>query len=173
MTCREIEQLLKREGGEDRYFTDHGELARHLKSCRRCGEAMRAARLSSVLLGALRNEITPGPHFYPRLHARLADTEIGQMDAILQAWGLAKQLIPALAVGVVLLAVITLSTGGSRPSPPVQAEGETDLHAFSLEEVNLPGAIGRPSRDQMLAFVLAHGTRCDVRGAPCEDESPR
>src|SRR5574337_1063663 len=98
MTCREIEHLLKREEGEDRFLADHGELVSHLKSCRRCREATQVARLSSVLLGALRNEIEPGPHFYPRLHARLAESEAGQMDAILlQAWGLAKQLIPALA----------------------------------------------------------------------------
>jgi hypothetical protein len=78
-------------------------------------------------------------------------------------------LIPALAMGVLLLAGVTLSPdrvrgrllGGSRSSLPVQVQGETDVYAFSLEEVNLPGVVGQPSRDQMLAFVLRQD---DVRG---------
>jgi hypothetical protein len=36
------------------------------------------------------------------------------------------------------------------------------MYGFSLEEVNLPGSVERPSQDQMLAFVLMQG---EVRGA--------
>ena len=174
MTCHEVKQQLKREGWEGHPFTDHDALAIHLKSCRRCSEAMQVARLSSVLLGALREETGPAPSFYPRLRARLGESEISQPDAtLLHAWGFARRLIPALAMGVLLLAGVTLSVGGSRSSPTVQVRGGTDVDAFSLEEVNLPGVVGQPSRDQMLAFVLMRGAGCEVRGAKCEDEGSR
>ena len=174
MTCREVKQRLKQEGWEGHPFRDHEALATHLKSCRRCSEAMQVARLSSALLQALREETEPGPSFYPRLRARLTGPEIGQPDAaLLHAWGLARRLIPALAVGVLLLAGVTLSVGGSRSLPTVQVRGGTDVDAFSLEEVNLPGVVGQPSRDQMLAFVLMRGAGCEVRGAKCEDEGSR
>jgi hypothetical protein len=174
MTCHKVKQLLEREGWKGHPFADHGELAMHLNSCRRCSEVMQVARLSAVLLGALREETGPGLYFYPRLRARLAGPETGQSDAtLLHAWGLAKQLIPALAVGVVLLAGVTLSIGGSRSSLPVQVRGGTDVYAFSLEEVNLPGVVGQPSRDQMLAFVLTAGTGCQVRGTGCEEQGSR
>lgn len=174
MTCRDVKQLLEREGREGHPFTDYGEFALHLKNCRRCSEAMQVARLSSVLLGTLREETGPGPSFYPRLQARLAEAEISQPDAtLLHAWGFARRLIPALAMGVLLLAGVTLSVGGSRSSLPVQVRGGTDVYAFSLEEVNLPGVVGQPSRDQMLAFVLMRGARCEARGAECEDADSR
>lgn len=163
MTCHEAKTLLKGKGGEGHPSTDYEALAFHLKSCPPCGEAMKIAGLSSALLQTLREEIEPGPAFYPRLRARLAELEINQPDlSLLHAWGFARRLIPALAMGVLLLAGVTLSPdrvrgrllGESRSSLPVQVRGGTDVYAFSLEEVNLPGVVGQPSRDQMLAFVL-------------------
>lgn len=174
MTCREVKQLLKREGWEDRRIPEDSALATHLTGCRRCREAARVARLSSVLLGALRDETGPGPSFYPRLRARLAESGIGQPDAtLLDAWGFARRLVPALAVGVVLLAGVTLSVGGSRSSLPIYVAGGAEIDAFSLDEVNLPGVVGPPSRDQILAFVLTQGVRCQAQGATCEDEGSR
>ncbi|MDE2059099.1 MAG: hypothetical protein KGL31_08695 [candidate division NC10 bacterium] len=162
MTCQDVTQLLKREGREGAPCTDYGALALHLKGCRRCSEALKVVALSSALLQTLREETGPGPTFYPRLRARLADTELSRPDmGLLHALGLAKRLIPALAVGVLLLAGVTLPIGGSRSSLPVQVRGGTDVNAFSLEEVNLPGVVGEPTRDQMLAFVLRQD---DVRG---------
>src|SRR5574337_1806439 len=106
MTCREAMQLLKqdkREGPPP--DTENGALALHLKSCRRCSEALKVVTLSSALLQTLREEAGPGPTFYARLRARLADTEISRPDMdLLHALGLAKRLIPALAMGVLLLA---------------------------------------------------------------------
>jgi hypothetical protein len=175
MTCRDVKQLLKCEGREGPTFVDDGALALHLKSCRRCSEALKVVRLSSALLQSVREEIgEPGPTFYSRLRARLADTEPGQHDInLLDALGFARRLIPALAMGVLLLAGVTLSMGGSRSSLPIQVRSGTDVYAFSLEEVNLPGVVGEPSRDQMLAFVLTQGTRCAARDATCEDEGSR
>ena len=162
MTCRDVKQLLKRAGREGHPFTGHDALTLHLKSCPPCGEAMKIAGLSSVLLRTLREEIGPSPTFYPRLRARLAESEISQPDiSLLHAWGLARRLIPTLAMGVLLLAGVTLSISGSSSSLPVQVRSGTDVYAFSLEEVNLPGVIGDLSRDQMLAFVLRQD---DVRG---------
>lgn len=162
MTCDEVEKLLRDKGRDGRPSAEQDALTIHVTSCRRCGEAMRIAGLASALFGALREEIEPGPSFYPRLHMRLAEAEISRPDAtLLHALGLARQLIPALAMGVLLLAGVTLSGGGSRSTLPVQVRGGTDVYAFSLEEVNLPGVVGQPSRDQMLAFVL---TQDDVRG---------
>lgn len=171
MTCREVKQQLKQEGWEGRLVPDNSALATHLKSCRSCHEAMQGARLSLVLLGALREETGPGPSFYPRLRARLAESEISQPDAaLLQAWGVARRLVPALAVGVVLLAGVTLSVGRLGPALPVDIAGGAEMYAFSLEEVNLPGVVEPPSRDQMLAFVLTQSAPCNVQGATCEDE---
>ena len=165
MTCRDVTQLLKREGHEGPAFADDSALALHLKSCRPCSEALKVVRLSSVLLQSLREEVgEPVPTFYPRLRARLAATEPGQPDTnLLDALGLARRLIPALAMGVLLLAGVTLSMSGSHSSRPVQVQSGTDVYAFSLEEVNLPGVIGDLSRDQMLAFVLRQD---DVRSTP-------
>lgn len=174
MTCDEVRKLLRDKGREGRPSAEHDGLAMHLTSCRRCGEAMQIARLSSALLGTLREEIEPGPSFYPRLHARLAEAEISRTDAtLLHALGLARRLIPALAMGVLLLAGVTLSVGGSRSTLPVQVRGGTDVYAFSLEEVNLPGVVGQPSRDQMLAFVLTEREQCEARGAQCDDADSR
>lgn len=171
MTCREVKQQLTREGWDGHLSTDQSPLAAHLKGCRRCHEAMQVARLSSVLLGALRDETGPGPSFYPRLQARFANSEIGQPDAtLLDAWGFARRLVPALAVGVVLLAGVTLSTGRPRSSLPVRDTGETEMYGFAMEEVNLPGVVGEPSRDQMLAFVLRQD---DARGAVSVGETGR
>ena len=181
MTCHEAKTLLKGEGWEGlrpkgfspegRPSADYDALALHLKSCRRCSEAMQVARLSSALFQSLREKTAPAPAFYPRLRARLAGPEIGQPDAtLLHAWGFARRLIPALAMGVLLLAGVTLSTGGLRSSLPIQVQGGTDVYAFSLEEVNLPGVVGEPSRDQMLAFVLTERAGCEVRGAGCDKQ---
>lgn len=183
MTCRDVTQLLKREGREGPAFADDSALALHLKSCRRCSEALKVVRLSSALLQSVGEEVGgPGPTFYPRLRARLADTEPSQPDInLLDALGLARRLIPALAMGVLLLAGVTLSISGSRSSLPVQVRSETDVYAFSLEEVNLPGVVGEPSLDQMLAFVLTQSAwpapdtdpGCDARGVTCKDGGSR
>lgn len=155
MNCRDVEQLLKRSGGDSPASADDSTLTLHLKSCRRCSEALKVATLSSALLQSLREEAEPGPTFYPRLRARLTDAELSQPDiSLLDALGLARRLIPVVAMAVLLLAGVTLSIGGSRSSLPVQVRSGTDVYAFSLEEVNLPGVVGEPSRDQMLAFVL-------------------
>lgn len=162
MTCRKAKKLLKDKGRDDHSSADYNALVLHMKSCPPCGEAMQIARLSSALLQTLREETGPGPTFYPRLRARLEELEISQPDiSLLHAWGFARRLIPALAMGVLLLAGVTLPVGGSRSSLPVQARDKTDVYAFSLEEVNLPGVVGQPSRDQMLAFALRQD---DVRG---------
>lgn len=156
MTCRDVKQLLRRENVEGPACADDSALALHLKSCRRCSEALKVVRLSSALLQSLRTEGGgPGPAFYLRLQGRLTDAELVQPDmSLLHALGLARRLIPVLAMGVLLLAGVTLSIGGSRSLLPVQVRGGTDVYAFSLDEVNLPGVVGEPNRDQMLAFVL-------------------
>ena len=184
MTCHEAKTLLKGEGLEGlrpkgsspkgRSSADYDALAIHLQSCRRCGEAMQVARLSSALFQSLREKTAPTPTFYPRLRARLAGPEIGQSDAtLLHAWGFARRLIPALAMGVLLLAGVTLSLSGSQSPQPVQVGPGREIHAFSLEELNLPAAVGQPSQDQVLAFVLMRDAGCDVQGATCEDEGSR
>ena len=170
MTCHEATTLLKGKGGEGHPSADDKDLALHLKSCPSCGEAMKIANLSSALFQALREEIEPGPAFYPRLRARLAEREINQPDtSLLHAWGFARRLIPALAMGVLLLVGVTLSISGSSSSLPVQVRSGTDVYAFSLEEVNLPGVIGDLSRDQMLAFVLRQD---DVQSTPPHPSLP-
>lgn len=171
MTCRDVTQLLKREGREGPAFADDSALALHLKSCRPCSEVLKVVRLSSVLLQSLREEVGgPVPTFYPQLRARLAATEPSQPDInLLDALGLAQRLIPALAMGVLLLAGVTLSMSGSHSSLPVQVQSGTDVYAFSLEEVNLPGVIGDLSRDQMLAFVLRQD---DVQSTPPHPSLP-
>jgi len=167
MTCREIEQLLKREGRDGPPQTDDRALTAHLESCHRCGQALKVSALSAALFQSLREERELGPTFYPRLRARLADLKVSRPDmGLLQALGLARRLIPALAVGVLLLAGVTLSVGRSRSLLPVQVQGGTEVYAFSLEEVNLSGVVGEPSRDQMLAFVLGQD---DVRGSGSEE----
>jgi predicted anti-sigma-YlaC factor YlaD len=169
MTCRKAKQLLKDKDREGYSSADYAALTLHLKSCPPCGKAMQIARLSSALLQTLREETEPGPTFYHQLRARLAKPEIGRPDiSLLQAWGFARRLIPALAMGVLLLAGVTLQVGGSHSSLPVQVRDGTAVYAFSLEEVNLPGVVGQPSRDQMLAFVLRQD---DVRG-PSSSLSP-
>ncbi len=175
MTCRDVTQLLKREGRESPAYADDSALSLHLKSCRRCSEALKVVRLSSALLQSVREEVGgPGPTFYARLRARLADVEPSRLDVdLLQALGLARRLIPVLAMGVALLAGITLSIDRSLSLVPVQVRGGTDVHAFSLDEVNLPGVVGEPSRDQMLAFALRHGPNCNADDGKCQDEGSR
>ena len=175
MTCRDVKQLLTREEREGLALADDSELALHLKSCRRCSEALKVVRLSSTLLRSLREEVGgPDPTFYSRLQARLADAEPSRPDSdLLQALGLARRLIPALAMGVLLLAGVTLSTGESRSSLPVQVRGGTDVYAFSLDEVNLPGMVEEPNRDQMLEFALRQGPNCDAEDGKCEGEGSR
>jgi len=166
MTCHEARKVLEREGRAGDPAVEDEALTLHLAACRRCSEAMKVTRLSSMLLGALREEFEPGPSFYPRLRGRLAAEGIRQADAILlQAWGFARRLVPALAVGVGLLGGIMVSLGGYRSSLPVPVGREREVHAFSLEELNLPAAVERPSKDQMLAFVLMQG---EARGARSE-----
>ncbi len=165
MTCHKANRLLKGEGtGANPLVEDQG-LVGHLAGCHRCGEAVKIRRLAAALLGALREDIEPGPSFYPQLRERLraAASGIGQPEAmLLQAWGFARQLVPALALGVLLLAGVTISLGRPRSPLPVEAGREREVHAFSLEELNMPAAVERPSQDQMLAFVLMEG---EVSGA--------
>ena len=173
MTCHEAKKLLKWEGsGANPLVEDQG-LAAHLVGCHRCSQALKTARLSAALLGALREEIEPGPSFYPQLRERLraAGSGIGRPEAtLLQTWGFARRLVPALALGVLLLAGVTIYLG--RPLSPLLVEGgrEREVHAFSLEELNMPAAVERPSQDQMLAFVLMQG---EVRGAGSEVRGSR
>ena len=164
MKCREAKKLLEREGkGGDLSIEDEA-LAHHLAACSGCGQAMKVIRLSSEILGALREEIEPGPSFYPRLRERLATSGVGEAGAIFfQAWGLARRLVPALALGVLLLAGVTIPLGGFRSPLPVQVGRATELHTFSLEELNLPAAVERPTQDQMLAFVLMQTEEQGVR----------
>ena len=166
MTCHEASKLLEREGGGGNPPVEDEGLTLHLAGCRQCGEAMKIARLSSALFGALREEIEPGPSFYPRLRERLAAGGVEQPDAMfLQAWGFARQLVPALALGVLLLAGVMISLGGPGAPLPVQVGPRTEVHAFSMEELNLPAGVEQPSQDQMLAFVLMRGSGSDGRNA--------
>jgi hypothetical protein len=163
MTCRDTENLLELERIREIPAAEQQALKRHLASCHRCGETAKVARLSSVLLRTLREEIVPGPSFYARLRERIAAASGDQLDStFLHAWGFARRLIPAVALGVLVLAGVAISLGG--PSAPQQVQGaqSREIYAFSLEEVNLTGSVERPSQDQMLAFVLMQG---EVRGA--------
>lgn len=172
MTCHEANKLLTREGsGADLSIQDET-LALHLAACQRCSQVLKTARLSAALLGALREEIEPGPSFYLQLRERLAAASgIGRPeDMLFQAWGYARKLVPALAFGVVLLAGVTISLGGPRPSLLVEAGRGREVQAFSLEELNLPAAVEQPSQDQMLAFVLMQG---EVRGSASEVRGTR
>ncbi|MBI3780694.1 MAG: hypothetical protein HY278_06525 [candidate division NC10 bacterium] len=168
MRCHEAKTLLEREGKGGDLFIEDEALARHLAVCSRCSQAMKAFRLSSELLGALREEIEPGPSFYPRLRERLATSGVGEAGVIFfQAWGLARRLVPALALGVLLLAGVTVPLGGFRSPLPVQVGQTTEFHVFSLEELNLPAAVERPTQDQMLAFVLM-----ETEGRGARPEAP-
>lgn len=163
MTCRDTENLLELERKGEIPAAEQQALKRHLAACHRCGETAKVARLSSVLLRTLREEIVPGPSFYARLRERIAAASGDQLDStFLHAWGFARRLIPAVALGVLVLAGVAISLGG--PSMPRQVQGahSREIYAFSLEEVNLTGSVERPSQDQMLAFVLMQG---EVRGA--------
>jgi anti-sigma factor RsiW len=163
MTCREARSRLEREGKGDLSEMEREALTRHLDTCERCAEAARVARLSSLLLRALRQDLAPGPAFYARLRARMAAAGIDRIDApALAAWGFARRLVPALALGVLLLAGVTVSLDGPLSPQRVRVAEVRDLYAFSLEEVGLPGAAERPDRDQMLAFVLTRGTARDA-----------
>ncbi len=170
MTCHEVNKLFKLEASSANALVEDQWLAAHLAACRRCGEALKIRRLSAALLGALREEIDPGPSFYLRLRDRLAAaSRIGRPDVmLLQAWGFARRLVPALALGVLLLAGVTISLGEPRSRLPGEAERSKVLYAFSLEELDTPLAVEQPSQDQMLAFVLmqgeARGTRSEVSG---------
>ncbi len=152
MNCREVKRRLEREGSGAMSPVERQALARHLEVCGRCGEAATVAGLSSALLGALREEIAPDPTFYARLRARMAEGAASHSETtLLQIFGFARRLVPAMALGVLLLAGASISLTGPR-SP--QAAPERGIYAFSLEELNLPAAVERPSQDQMLAFVL-------------------
>ncbi len=158
MMCRDARTQLDREGRGGLSEAEREALMLHLEGCNRCGEAARVARLSSMLFGALREELAPGPAFYPRLRMRMAEAGISRLDATaLAAWGFARRLVPALALGVMLLAGVAVSLSG--PLSPQQAAQMRDVYAFSLEEVNLRGADARPDQDQMLAFVLMRAPR--------------
>jgi hypothetical protein len=166
MKCHEAKKVIEREAKEDHQRARDTALTAHLASCRPCATAMKVARLSAAFFGTLREEITPGPAFYSRLRERLAGARIAQPDAVMaQTWRFARNLVPALALGVLLLAGVTVFSGGSRSSPPLQPGRGLELYGFSLEEVNVPAAVERPSQDQMLAFVL---TRGNVQGARSE-----
>lgn len=165
MTCRRARRLLGHEALRDDHPIENRSLTAHLEACRRCNTVRKAARLSSVLLNALRQEINPGPSFYPRLRERFPATGIGQADIVLlQAWEFARRLVPALALGVVLLAGMTITSGGPRSPLRDRMRRGADVPSFSLDELNLPAA-ERPTHDQMLAFVLMRGTGLDVPDA--------
>lgn len=163
MTCRDTKSLLEL---EQRGAISPGEeqaLTFHLATCRRCGETAKVARLSSVLLGSLREEFAPGPSFYARLRERIAAGRSELLDStLLHAWSFARRLVPAVALGVLVMAGVTISLGGLSTPRQLQATQSRQTDAFSLEEVNLTGSVERPSQDQMLAFVLMQG---EVRGA--------
>ncbi len=166
MTCREAKRVLGRGGGEGCSPVEDEGLTLHLVACRHCGEAMKVAGMIQALLGALREEVGPGASFYPRLRERLAEGGVEQPDAMfLQAWGFARQLVPALALGVLLLAGVMVSLGGPGAPLPVRVGPETEVDAFSMEGLNLSAPIEQPSQDQMLAFVLMRGSGSDGRDA--------
>ena len=163
MTCHEAKKQLVGEGTGGRALAEDEVLKRHLEDCDSCAEAALVSRLSSALFEALREESDPGPSFYPRLRERLAACDIGQPDAaLLHAWGFARRLIPALALGVILLAGAMISLEGPRPPFPLPARGRMELTAFSPEDLSAPSAVEQPTHDQMLAFVLRQD---EIRGA--------
>jgi len=165
MTCRDTENLLELERKGEIPPGEQQALTRHLAACRRCGETAKVARLSSVLLGTLRQEIVPETSFYARLRERLAAAGSDQPDStLLHAWSFARRLVPALALGVLVMAGVTISLGGLSTPRQLQATQSRQMDAFSLEEVNLPGAAELPSQDQMLAFVLMQREGSDVQG---------
>ncbi len=155
MTCREVKHLLKFEDRKGLPAVDQQDLTAHLGVCGPCRQAVKAVRLSSILLGALREEITPEPSFYSRLQERLAAGRAGQADITLpHVLGFVQRLVPSLALGVLLLAGVTIFMGGPDSSLPTRMEGGRDIYAFSLDGLNLPKAVDRPTQDQVLAFVL-------------------
>lgn len=164
MTCRDTKTLLALEGSGSIPPSEQPALDRHLAACDRCAEVAKVARLSVVLLGALREEVEPGPTFYPRLRTRMAAERTGEPEAtFLQTWRFARRLIPALALGVLLLAGVTIPLSGSPSSQQSRAGHGGALYALSLEEVNAPGTAVWPNQDQMLAFVLTRDNESDSR----------
>lgn len=158
MTCREARRRLEHEERGDARFGRDEALAHHLVACHRCRETGMVARLAGALLGALREEIDPGPAFYARLRKRLAEARVGQAEAaLLQAWGVARRLVPAVALGVLVLAGVTISLGRSRPPSPLRPGLTIEFQAFSPDGLSSPEAVERPSPDQILAFVLTTG----------------
>lgn len=155
MTCREVKHLLEFEGRKGVPAVDQQDLRVHLEACGPCSQAVKVVRLSSILLGALREEITPEPSFYSRLREQLAAARAGQAHTTPpRVLGFAQRLVPSLALGVLLLAGVTIYMGGPDSSLPTRMEGGRDVTAFSLDGLNLPKAVDRPTQDQMLAFVL-------------------
>lgn len=166
MTCREARQHLERGGMGNALSGEDEGLAHHLALCDRCREASKVARFTKVLFGALREDLEPGPTFYPHLRARLAGAAVGQFDVgLLQAWEFARRFVPAVALGVLLLAGVTISSGGSRLPSSLEARPATEFQAFPADGLSLPVAVERPSQDQILAFVLTTG---DPRSAEPE-----
>ena len=93
MTCHDMKRLLDLEGRGDISALERQALDSHLEGCTRCAEAAKVARLSSALLGALREEIPPSPTFYARLRARMATDGGNQTDTTLfQVWDFARRL---------------------------------------------------------------------------------
>ena len=160
MNCREAKRLVELEGRGGVPSSEEQALARHQEVCGRCGEAAKVARLSSALLGSLHEEMAPDPAFYGRLRTRIAQAGASNTETtLLQFLGFARLLVPAMTLGVLLLAASIPLTG---PLSPQMVQGR-EIYAFSMEEVNLPLAVGRPSQDQMLAFVLMRDSESDGR----------
>lgn len=160
MNCREAKRQLELEGTGGIPTSAQQAFARHLEVCGRCDEAAKVARLSSALLGSLREEMAPDPAFYGRLRTRIAQAGASHTETtLLQFLGFARLLVPAMTLGVLLLAA-SISLTGPR-SPHAGLGGE--IYAFSLEGLNPQADVGRPSQDQMLAFVLMRDSESDGR----------
>lgn len=160
MTCRETRKRFgaldeQRSGGD---FAERTALERHVNNCSRCGDEYRLFALQRTLLdaAAAREPVIPDEDFFKGLRARIArGSDLSPARMADESWTgalllTARQLIPAMAVLLLLMAGATLFWN-QQPSGIDQATLRPRDRVVFSDMYDYPA----PTRDDVLETLVA------------------
>lgn len=155
MRCRQARGLLREMARGAVPPGERAALQGHLETCSRCAREARALEATRRLLGALVEGEGPSPAFCQRPWGKLAETLEGRVEAGIDIFSaLARRLIPAAAVMVVLLGGLTYLVRSLEPSGVAPLDRFLESSGVAPEEVALLSGTATLTQDDVLALVL-------------------
>ena len=155
MRCRRARGMLREMAGGSVPPEERTALQRHLGACPACAHEARTLEATRRLLGAFVEGEGPSSAFCQRPWRDLAEIQEGSVEAARDAFpAIARRLIPAAAVMVVLLGGVTYLVRPLEPGGIAPLDRFLESSGVAPEEMALLSETAPLTQDDVLALVL-------------------